>query len=779
MKKVIYYLLVFISMISFSSCDNHGSVESKSTMESKVSEIVSSLTLEEKVGQMTQITLDVFAIKGKNGDRVEPVILDTAMIKLAIEKYKIGSVLNTVNNRARTTSWWYNVISYLQELSIEETGIPLIYGIDAIHGVNYTAGSTLFPQQIGQGATFNPELVKELNELSAYEMRASNIPWTFSPVMDMGRDPRDPRMWETYGEDIYLVQQLGAAAVEGFEGSGDNIDNLHGATCLKHFLAYNSNSGKDRNPLSISVRELKEKHAASFQSAIDAGASTIMVNSGLLNGYPVHANYEILTELLRNEMGFDGMLVTDWADIENFHERDKITDSEKEAVKLAINAGIDMSMVPYNFRFCDYLIQLVNEGEVPMNRIDEAVSRIIKLKIKLGLFEHPNTNYIDYPKFASEEFEDKALEAAIESITLLKNNNNILPLNKDIKVLVTGPNSNSMRAMNGGWSYSWQGEKVDEFAQGYNTFLEAIQNKIGKKNVKFIEAVSYKNDSKYFEEENIDIVSAIKAAKKVDYILLFLGENSYCEKPGDIKDLYISENQNKLAHAMAKTGKPVILILNEGRPRLIRKFEKEMDAIIQTYLPSNYGGDALAELLFGDENPSGKLPYTYPNYPNSLLTYDYKPAEKQEKQEGIYDYGSDVTVQYEFGHGLSYTTFAYSDLEISSNQLSPDGLINISVKVKNTGSRAGKEVVMVYTSDLFATISPDNKRLRRFKKIDLKPEETKVINFSISPRDLAFYNYDNQLVSEKGEFILRIKQMKKKFVLTETIKFDKPSKIRL
>ncbi len=754
-------------------------MDSKNNIESKVDQIVSSMTIEEKVGQMTQITLDVFALMGENDERAEPVILDTAMIKLAIGKYKIGSVLNTVNNRARSPQWWYDIISYLQELSIEETGIPIIYGIDAIHGVNYTSGATLYPQQIGQGATFNPNLVKELNELAAYEMRASNIPWTFSPVLDMGRDPRDPRYWETYGEDVYLAQQLGAAAVEGFEGSGESIDSLHGASCIKHYLAYNSNSGKDRNPLSISVRELKEKHAASFQAAIDAGASTIMVNSGLINGYPVHANYEILTQLLRNEMGFDGMLVSDWADIENFHERDKITKSEKEAVKLAINAGIDMSMVPYNFKFCDYLIELVNEGEVLMSRIDEAVSRIIVLKLKLGLFENSNTNSTDYPKFASKEFEEKALEAAIESMTLLKNKNRILPLSKDVKVLVTGPNANTMRAMNGGWSYSWQGEKVEEFAQEYNTFLEAIKNKIGQKNVKFVEAISYNNNGKYFEEENIDIKSAVSAAKSVDYILLFLGENSYCEKPGDLKDLYISENQTELAQAMAKTGKPLILILNEGRPRLIRKFEREMDAIIQTYLPSNYGGDALAEVLFGDENPSGKLPYTYPNFPNSLITYDYKPAEKQEKQEGIYDYASDVKVQYEFGHGLSYTTFEYSELKINTDQLTPYGKVDISVKVKNTGSRTGKEVVMVYTSDLFATISPDNKRLRRFKKIELEPGEIKEVKFEISPRDLAFYNYDNQLVSEKGEFVLSVKDMMLEFNLTETVKFDEPSMVRL
>lgn len=777
MKKLVFYLLI---LLTFSyGCGNQNSKESITSMDSKVEEIVSSMTLEEKVGQMTQITFGTFYPKDKDGKRAEPVVMDTALLKMAISKYKIGSILNTVNSRARSQQWWYDIISYIQKLSIEETGIPIIYGIDAIHGVNYTSGATLYPQQIGQGATFNPELIREVNELTAYEMRACNIPWTFSPVSDMGRDPRDPRFWETYGEDVYLAQQLGVAAVEGLEGNGENIDRFHGASCLKHFLAYNSNSGKDRNPLSLSVRELKEKHAASFQAAIDAGTSTIMVSSGLINGYPVHANYEILTRLLRDEMGFDGMLVTDWADIENFHERDKITRSEKEAVKIAINAGIDMSMVPYNFRFCDYLIELVNEGEVSMNRIDEAVSRIIELKIKLGLFEHPNTKPADYPKFASNDFKEKALETAIESITLLKNKNDILPLSKNTKVLVTGPNANTMRPLNGGWSYSWQGHIADEFTVEHNTFLEAIQNKIGSKNIRYFEGVSYNMDGRYYEDEIINIKKAVAAAKKVDYVLLFLGENSYCEKPGDLTDLYISDNQTRLAIELAKTGTPIILILTEGRPRLISKFENSMDAVIQTYLPSNYGGDALAEILFGDENPSGKLPYTYPLYPNSLTTYDYKPSEKPESKDGAYDYGANILSQYDFGHGLSYTTFEYSNLRISSEVLEPNGKINISITVKNTGPRVGKEVVMVYTSDLFATISPDNKRLRRFKKIELVAGESQEVEFEISPKDLAFYNYDNQFVSEKGEFIISIKDLKQSFNLTETITFDKPSKVRL
>ena len=767
--------LLTIAVLLLISCTEK--TPNKSGIDTRVDEIISKMTLEQKVGQMTQITLDVVAVDGEDGQRVEPVVIDSAALDSALRIYKIGSILNTVNNRARTPQWWNNTIAGFQEIAKEEIGIPILYGIDAIHGVTYTAGSTLFPQQIGQGATYNPELVKELNELMAYELRASNMPWSFSPVMDMGRDPRGPRFWETYGEDVYLAQQLGAAAVIGMEGQQETIGPFHVASCPKHFLGYSSNSGKDRNPYRLSVRELKEIHAASFQSAIDAGARTIMISSGLINGYPVHANPYILTQLLRNEMGFDGMIVTDWADIENFVRRDKIAGTHKEAVKLAINAGIDMSMVPYNFRFCDYLIELANEGEVPMSRIDDAVRRILKLKIELGLFEVPNTYVKDYPDFGSEQHENLALEAAIQSLTLLKNDKNILPLKKDIKVLVAGPNSNTMRAMNGGWSYSWQGEKVHEFAEGYNTFLEAIQNKIGKKNVVYKEGVSYDNEGEYYEEKDIDIKAAVKAARKVDYILLFLGENSYCEKPGDLHDLYISDNQTELAIALANTGKPVILILNEGRPRLISKFENNMAAVIQTYLPGNYGGDALAEVLFGDRNPEGKLPYTYPMFPNSLITYDYKPSEKQERLEGAYNYESDVAVQYELGHGLSYTTFEYSEFNISNTQLSPEGTIKFSVVVENTGNRKGSEVIMLYTSDKVASISPDNKRLRRFRKVELEPGENISVEFSLTPKDLAFYNYNNQLVSEKGKFTVTIDKFTEEFSLTETVEFDEESKV--
>ncbi|NPD47313.1 MULTISPECIES: glycoside hydrolase family 3 N-terminal domain-containing protein [unclassified Lentimicrobium] len=775
---LIYFMLLLIAMAV--GCKELQKSENSQVSNTKVMEILAGMTLEEKVGQMTQITLGVFFKGGDNDHRPLPLTINPETLDSAFRIYKLGSILNTVNNRAQTKEWWNKTVELLNIKAIKETGIPILFGIDAIHGVGYTAGSTLYPQQIGQGASFNPKLVKKLNELTAYEMRACNIPWTFSPVMDMGRDPRDARIWETYGEDIYLAQELGKAAVEGLQGDDlSHIDTKHGAACLKHFLAYNSNSGKDRNPLSISARELKEIHAASFQAAIDAGAKTIMINSGLINGMPVHANFEILTRLLREEMGFEGMIVTDWKDIENFYDRDKIVSTQKEGVKLAINAGIDMSMVPYNFKFCDYLIELVNEGEVPMSRIDDAVTRILKLKMELGLFETPNTYQKDYTEFGGMYFKRLAYQASTESITLLKNDEDILPLKKDVKVLVAGPNSNSMRTINGGWSYSWQGEKVEEFAEDYHTFLEAVQNKIGHRNVKFVEGVSYDFEGKYYMEKDIDIHKAVKAAKAVDYVLLFLGENSYTEKPGDLHDLYISDNQKDLALALAETGKPIILVLNEGRPRIISKFEHEMDAVIHTYLPANYGGDALADVLFGDSNPSGKLPYTYPMYPNSLITYDYLPAEKQDKMEGLYDYESDVAIQYEFGHGLSYTTFEYSDFKVNTSTFDSNNEVEISVKVTNTGDRAGQEVVMLFSSDIVASISPANKRLRRFEKINLKAGESKNVNFTINAEDLAFHNYNNQLVCEKGDFIIRIKDFEHQITLTEDVAFNMPSKVKL
>ena len=760
MKKLhlFFWLWLGVSCLSYAQ-------EDKLTNQ-KVQALIAKMTLEEKVGQMAQITLDVIT-KGK--DRFtsdEPVVLDKAAMDKAFGVYKIGSVLNTANNRARTPEVWYNIISGIQKASRSKLNIPIIYGIDAIHGATYTAGATMFPQQIGQAASRNVELVKKAAQITAYETRVSGIPWNFSPVLDLGPDPRFPRIWETFGEDVHLTTVLGIASIKGYEGDDNDINNpFHVASCLKHFLGYQvALSGKDRTPAYISEQALREYHLPAFKAAIDAGAHTIMINSGLINSIPVHANYNLLTKLLREELGFKGLVVTDWGDIENLHTRDKIAKSHKEAIMLAINAGIDMSMIAYQYEtFCDNLIALVKEGKVKQSRVDEAVSRILVLKYKLGLFENPVTHYKNYPKFGSKEFEQAAYQTAAESITLLKNNNNTLPLRKDMKVLVTGPNANSMRTLNGGWTYSWQGEKVEEFASKYNTILEALKHKIGENQVVYVPGLSYKMDGKYFEEYADKMQEALEAAKNVDAVVLCLGENSYTETPGNLSDLYLSDLQTEFAQKIAALGKPVILVLNEGRPRIISKIEPAMPAIVQTYLPGNFGGDALADILFGDVNPSGKLPYTYPKYPNSLVNYNHKPSESRSVVEGVYNYDADYNPQYEFGYGLSYTTFKYSNLRLSAVKITENDKLQISVDVTNTGTREGKEVVDVYLSDLYASITPDKKRLKAFEKISLKPGEVKTVNFTITKEELAFINANNQKVVEPGEFEIQIGNLKKKF----------------
>ena len=724
----------------------------------EVEDLISRMSIEEKVGQTAQITLDVITV----GDTVwvsdEPVTLDTALVREAILKYNVGSVLNTANNRARTTAKWSELVGGIQKVAAEgKLKIPVLYGIDAIHGATYTVGATFFPQQIGQAATWNIELAQQAAEITAYETRASSIPWSFSPVLDLGKDPRWARIWETFGEDPYLVSEMGKAVVNGYQG--ENLASInHVAACLKHFLGYSAaNSGKDRTPAELSELALREYHLPAFQAAIDAGAASIMINSGLINGMPVHANYTILTQLLKQELGFNGLVVSDWADIENLYNRDKVARSHKEAIKLGINAGLDMSMVPYQYqRYCEALVELVQEGEVSMTRLNDAVRRVLNLKYKLGLFKSSKPSVSNYPKFASRAFEKVAYDAASESITLLKNKDNILPLRVGAKILVTGPNANSMRTLNGGWSYSWQGEKVHEFAGEYNTVLEAVSNEFGARNVEYIAGVEYNDYGAYHEEHNINIEAAVAAAKHCDVILLCLGENSYTEKPGDLHDLMISKSQENLALALAKTGKPIVLVLNEGRPRIIRNIEPVVLAIVQMYLPGNFGGDALADILSGDLNPSGKLPYTYPMYSNTLVAYNHKPSEESVSPDGMYDYGGGFYPQFEFGYGLSYTTFEYSDLEVSSVGFHKNESITVSVSVSNTGDQNGKEVVQLYSSDHYASITPDVKRLRKFKKVHLAAGETKTVNFEINAEDLSFINAQHTRVTEPGKFDLML-----------------------
>lgn len=744
--------------------------DSSSLAKQHAEKLLKQMTLEEKVGQMAQITLDVIAKGGDRYTSAEPLEINSSELKKAVVDYHVGSILNTTNNRARRPEVWNRIISEIQQTAMKDTrlGVPVIYGIDAIHGVTYTDGATMLPQEITLAATFNPSFAKKAGEITAYETRASGIPWNFSPVLDLGADPRFPRQFEGFGEDPYLGSVMGSEMVKGYEGTSLK-DSTKVASCIKHFLGYSVPiSGKDRTPAYIPEHILREYHLPAFKKAIESGARTIMINSGIINGVSVHADYQLLTKLLKQELGFKGVVITDWADIENLYRRDRVAANMKEAIEKAINAGIDMSMIPYQYEeFCTGLVELVKEGKVKEDRINDAVLKILTLKYELNLFNKPVTNLVDYPDFGSDKFAKTSYNAASEAITLLKNKDNILPLSKGKKILVCGPNANSMRPLNGGWSYSWQGEKTDEFTEHFNTIYETVAKKYGEVNVTFIPGVSYSKAIEYYKENKDQFNEVLSAAKAADVILLCLGENSYTEKPGDLNDMYISDLQTELALEVAKAGKPVILVLNEGRPRVISKIEPLVNAVIQTYLPSNFGGDALADVLAGNVNPSGKLPYTYPKSPNTLLNYYHKPAESQKKMEGAYNYEGDFTPQYEFGYGLSYTTFEYSNIFISKKVFSKDDDLTISVDVKNAGKIEGKEVVMLYTSDLVANMTPDAKRLRRFEKISLAPGETKTVVFSLPAKDLAYVNQSGKWTIEPGEFEIAIGNLKQKISLVK------------
>lgn len=709
-----------------------------SALDKKVDALIAGMTLEEKVGQMTEVTLDVISKTGTPTHQ-----LDVFKLKEAIEKYHVGSILN-VSGTAYTREHWHDVIVSIQaEAAKDRLKIPVIYGIDAIHGVTYTVGSTLFPHEIAMAATFNKDLAFKAGEITAYETRASYIPWNYSPVLDLGKNALWPRIYETFGEDPFVVKTMGASIIKGYQGN-DISDKYHVAACMKHYLGYSAPlSGKDRTPAWIPDRYMREYFLPSFADAVKAGAKTLMINSGEINGIPVHSSKYLLTDVLRGELKFDGIAVSDWRDIQYLYTRHHVAASQKEAVMIAVNAGVDMSMVPYEYTFFDYLVQLVHEGKVPMWRVNQAVHRILKVKYELGLFERPVGNPSDYPKFGSEEFRESSLQAAREAITLLKNNKNVLPLKKDMKILVTGPTANTMRSLNGGWSYTWQGDVSDKFAANKNTILEAIQKKVGGDNV------TYQEGSKFDTLTNVQ--ETIKAAKKSDVIVLCLGELSYTENVGNIDDLNLPDAQIELATELAKTGKPIILVLAEGRPRIMTKADNLSAATVMTYLSGNEGGDALADILFGEVNPSGKLPITYPRYANALVNYYRKNLEN-----GNSDDSHGYNPLYEFGYGLSYTTFRYSNIHLSSPGLKDGQTLKISVDVTNSGQREGKESVLLFISQLYASVAPDTKRLRGFDKISLKPGETKTISFNITPTDLAFINDESKSVTEPGEFKIQL-----------------------
>jgi beta-glucosidase len=765
MKK---FFILFCLIISCSNPTENNEIDSKIDLQ------ISQMTLKEKIGQMAQINLTVITEGPDKWSSFEPIKLDSKKLRKAILEYKIGSVLNTANNQARKPELWNKIIGEIQNVAINESrlGIPVIYGIDAIHGATYTDGATMFPQQITTAASWNTENAYNMAKVTAYEIKACGIPWNFSPVLDLGQDPRFPRQFETFGEDPYITTQMGMEMVRGYQGNENKISNSENvATCIKHFLGYQTTiTGKDRTPSYIPEHVLREIHLPSFKSAIEMGAKSIMINSGLINGIPTHADKYILTTLLRDELGFEGVILTDWEDINKLHDRDKVAATRKEAIKIAINAGIDMSMIPYDYEeFCDKLFELVNENLVSISRINESVKRILKLKYELNLFETPLTDYNNYEDFGSEKFAKLAYKSASEGITLLKNTNSILPLKENLKILVTGPNGNSMRTLNGAWTYSWQGEKTEKFAQKHNTIYESISNIYGKKNVKFVSGVEYPFNAdfdkepkfQYYDQNEKNFNKAISEAKKSDVIILCLGENTYTEKPGDLNDLNLHRLQKKLAIKLAETGKPIILIINSGRPRLITDIEPLMEGVVNIYLPGNYGGDALADIISGKVNPSGKLPYTYPLFPNSLTTYNYKPAEIQNNSQGAYNYVGEINSLYEFGFGLSYTNFKYENLKLNDSIFNKNENIAISIKVTNIGKRIGKETIQLYSKDHYASLTPDIKRLRRFKKIELSPGESKVVNFKLPVSELSFINEKNISIVEPGNFDLIISNLNK------------------
>lgn len=743
-------------------------------MEAKIEKTLAKMSLDEKIGQMLELNLDVMGTMDWNKG---VWTLNETMLDTLISKYKVGSILNAPGTRAATVEQWQGWIKLIQKKSMKYMGIPDIYGLDHNHGVTYTQGGTLFPQPINLGASFNTELARQMAEVTAYESRAANCPWVYNPVLDLGRDPRWSRIWESFGEDAIVNSRMAEAEVKGYQGDNpNNIDKYHVATSVKHYMAYGAPwTGKDRTPAYLSPAMLREKYFEPFKAAIQAGALTIMANSASINGVPVHASYEYLTKWLKEDLNWDGMIVTDWADINNLYQRERVAKDKKDAIRIAINAGIDMSMDPYSVDFCILLKELVNEGKVSMDRIDDAVRRILRVKYRLGLFEEPNTGGKGYEKFGSDEFAQKALHAAEETEVLLKNENNILPLAKGKKILLTGPNANQMRCLNGGWSYTWQGSRAEDLAVKYNTIYESLCNKFGKENIVLEQGVTYNEQGQYWEENAPEIEKAVSAANSADVVIACIGENSYCETPGNLTDLWLSENQRNLVKELAKTGKPVILILNEGRPRLIADIEPLAKAIVHILLPGNYGADALANLLAGEANFSAKLPYTYPREINSLANYDYKVSEEVGTMAGAYNYDAKVSLQWPFGYGLSYTTYEYSNLKVDKASFTADDVLTVTVDVKNTGSRVGKESVLLYSSDLVASVVPDNKRLRDFTKIELQPGEVKTVTFRLPAKSLAFVGADNHWILEEGDFILKVGNQTVNTACSETKKWDTPN----
>ncbi len=786
MKKTFLLAMLLVCGIAISWAQvRKPAIPRDEAMEAKIEKMLSKMTLDEKIGQMLELNFDIMGGYGADGRW----LLNEQMLDTLIKNWKVGSILNAPGTRAATVEQWQEWIQLIQKKSMKYIGIPDVYGLDHNHGVTYTQAGTLFPQPINLAASFNTELARSGAEITAYESRASNCPWVYNPVVDLGRDPRWPRIYESFGEDAIVNARMVEAEIKGYQGDDPNhLGRYNVGTSTKHYFAYGAPwSGKDRTPAYVSPQMLREKYFEPFKAAALAGTLTMMVNSASINGQPVHASYEYLTKWLKEDLQWDGMLVTDWADINNLFQREHVAKDKKDAVRMAINAGIDMSMDPYSVDFCVLLKELVEEGQVKMSRIDDAVRRILRLKMRLNLFDQPNTGGKGYEKFGSEEHAQKALKAAEESEVLLKNEGGLLPLKQGTKILLTGPNANQMRCLNGGWSYTWQGSKAEDLSEKYNTIYEALSQKFGQENVTLQQVVTYNEDGQYYDEkvdasqltvDNAQLVEggALKAAAaNCDVVIACIGENSYTETPGNLNDLWLSENQRALVKALQKTGKPIILVLNEGRPRLLADIEPLAKAVVHILLPGNYGGDALANLLAGDANFSAKMPYTYPREINSLNTYDYKVSEEVGTMAGAYNYDAKVSLQWPFGYGLSYTTYEYSNLRADRTTFNADDVLTVSVDVSNTGSRVGKEPVLLYTSDLVASLTPDNRRLRDFTKVELQPGETRTVTFRLPAKSMAFVGADCRWTLEEGDFLLRVGRLEQKITCTKTKIWDEPN----
>ncbi len=707
--------------------------------EQRVRDLLQQMTLEEKIGQMTQVTVDLVS-QGVDG-RDEPHQIDRAKLEEAILTHHVGSIFN-VGPSAYSREHWIDVITEIQDVATQQSRlkIPVLYGIDAIHGANYTLGATLFPQPIAMAATWNSDLVSQEGEITAWEIRASGIPWNFYPVLDVGRQPLWPRLWETFGEDVHLAKSMGVSYIRGLQGTDFGAPDK-AAACLKHYVGYSFTiSGKDRTAAWISERMMREYFLPGFEAGIAAGAPTVMANSAEVDGIPGHSNYHLLTEVLRGEMHFKGIVDSDWMDIERLYSRDHVAESPKEAVRMAVMAGVDMSMVPLDYSFHDLLLACAKDGSVPLSRIDEAVTRILTVKLEMGVLDRPYPDLRMAKKFATPEAAQTNFQAARECLTLLKNDRKTLPLAKNTKILVTGPTANVLSSLNGGWTITWMGDVEALYPKDKNTVLRALQEKFGKEQVVYVAGSTF--------DDVVDVQAAVAATKGVDAIIVCLGEKAYSENWGNIDDLTLDAAQIELARALIDTGKPVVLLLIEGRPRIIRPLVEKAAAIVMCYCPGMEGGNAIADILCGDANPSGKLPLSYPKYPNALVPYDVKPADVAD--------GNTYNPEFPFGHGLSYTTFEYSDLAVDRDEIGVKDTMTVSITVKNTGVVAGSEVVQLFVRDEYGSVSRPVRQLKGFRKVFLAPGEEKRVQMAITAGDLSFIGRDNTRIIEPGAFTLMI-----------------------